>query len=142
MSKKEATAQQKLFIDEYLKLRRSNQKKTAMNAGYSKKSAEVQASQLLKNPRVRAYLDERESQLEKGLRKEFMFDALEARKVMFEIMNDEKQPSYPLSVSVLLYYMTFKLINLLLKCIFKLKLLIKIHYKEYFGRVIVEAPKS
>ncbi|MFV8772420.1 terminase small subunit [Aerococcus urinaeequi] len=81
-----------MFIDEYLKLRRSNQKKTAMNAGYSKKSAEAQASQLLKNPRVRAYLDERESQLEKGLRKEFMFVALEARKVMFEIMNDEEAP--------------------------------------------------
>lgn len=41
MSKKETTAQRKLFIDEYLKLRRSNQKKTAMNAGYSKKSAEA-----------------------------------------------------------------------------------------------------
>jgi uncharacterized protein (UPF0147 family) len=92
MSKKEATAQQKLFIDEYLKLRKSNQKKAALNAGYSPKSAEAQASQLLKNPRVRAYLDERESQLEKELRKEFMFDALEARKVMYNIMNDEEAP--------------------------------------------------
>ncbi len=92
MRDKEATAQQKLFVDEYLKLRKSNQKKAALNAGYSPKSAEAQASQLLKNPRVRAYLDERESQLEKELRKEFMFDALEARKVMFEIMNDEEAP--------------------------------------------------
>lgn len=75
MSKKEATAQQKLFVDEYLKLRKSNQKKAALNAGYSPKNAEAQASQLLKNPRVRAYLDERESQMEKELRKEFMFDA-------------------------------------------------------------------
>lgn len=92
MSKKEATVQQKLFVDEYLKLRKSNQKKAAINAGYSPKSAEAQASQLLKNPRVRAYLEERESQLEKELRREFIFGALEARKVMFEIMNDEEAP--------------------------------------------------
>lgn len=37
-------------------------------------------------------MNELESQLEKELRKEFMFDALEARKVMFEIMIDEEAP--------------------------------------------------
>lgn len=87
---REATDQQKLFIDEYLKLRKSNQKEAAIRAGYSPKSAESQASQLLKNPRVKKYLEEREKQLESELRKEFMFDALEARKVMYAIMNDPK----------------------------------------------------
>lgn len=86
---REATAQQKLFVDEYLKLRKSNQKEAAINAGYSPKSAESQASQLLKNPRVQKYLKEREEQLEADLRQEFMFDALEARKVMYKIMNSD-----------------------------------------------------
>ena len=89
---KGSTAQQKLFIDEWLKLRKKNQTQAAINAGYSVKSAESQASQLLKNPKVLEYLKERESQLEQGLREEFIFDALEARKIMREIMNDEETP--------------------------------------------------
>lgn len=84
--------QQKLFVDEYLKLRKRSQKQAAINAGYSAKSADAQASQLMKNPKVLKYLNERESQLESELRKEFMFDALEARKVMYEIMNDAAAP--------------------------------------------------
>lgn len=84
--------QQKLFVDEYLRLRKRSQKQAAINAGYSAKSADAQASQLMKNPKVMKYLNERESQLESELRKEFMFDALEARKVMYEIMNDAAAP--------------------------------------------------
>src|SRR5699024_7048506 len=86
---REATAQQKLFVDEYLKFRKSNQKEAAIRAGYSPKSAESQASQLLKNTQVQKYLNEREKQVEADLRQEFMFDALEARKVMYEIMNSK-----------------------------------------------------
>jgi len=85
---REATKQQKLFIDEYLKLRKSNQKQAAINAGYSPKSASSQASQLLNNPKVLEYLNEREKALSQELQEEFIFDALEARKVMYEIMND------------------------------------------------------
>lgn len=88
MANKEATNQQKLFIDEYLKLRKKNQKQAAINAGYSPRSAESQASQLLKNPKVTDYLKERESVMEEELRQEFRFDALEAREVMHKIMND------------------------------------------------------
>ena len=81
--------QQKLFVDEYLKLRKKNATQAAINAGYSKKSASSQSSQLLKNPKVLEYLKERESLLEQELRGEFIFDALEARKVMFSIMKDD-----------------------------------------------------
>ena len=88
----EIREQQKLFVDEYLRLRKRSQKQAAINAGYSAKSADAQASQLMKNPKVMKYLNERESQLESELRKEFMFDALEARKVMYEIMNDAAAP--------------------------------------------------
>lgn len=85
---REATRQQKLFVDEYLRLRKSNQKQAAINAGYSPRSAESQASQLLKNPRVLEYLKEREKAIAQELQQEFIFDALEARKVMYEIMKD------------------------------------------------------
>lgn len=85
---REATAQQKLFVDEYLRGRKSNQTEAAIRAGYSKRTASSQSSQLLKNPQVVRYLREREEQLDAELRQEFMFDALEARKVMYEIMKN------------------------------------------------------
>lgn len=86
---REATGQQKLFVDEYLRLRKKNQTQAAINAGYSEKSASSQASQLLNNPKVLEYLNEREKAIIQELQQEFMFDALEARKVMYEIMKNE-----------------------------------------------------
>ena len=56
----------------------------------SKEMASSPSSQLLNNPKVLKYSEERESQLANELRKEFFFDALEARKVLFDIMNDKK----------------------------------------------------
>lgn len=86
---REATGQQKLFVDEYLRLRKKNQTQAAINAGYSEKSASSQASQLLNNPKVLEYLNEREKAIIQELQQEFIFDALEARKVMYEIMKKE-----------------------------------------------------
>lgn len=92
MAKKEATEQQKRFIDEFIRMRENNQTQAAINAGYSPKSAASQSSQLLKNPKVIEYLKEKKSEMEQMLRQEFMYDALEARKVMYEIMNDFEAP--------------------------------------------------
>lgn len=92
MAKKEATEQQKRFIDEFIRMRENNQTQAAINAGYSPKSAASQSSQLLKNPKVIEYLNEKKSEMEQMLRQEFMYDALEARKVMYEIMNDYEAP--------------------------------------------------
>ena len=86
---REATRQQKLFIDEYLRLRKSNATQAAIRAGYSPKSASAQASQLLKNPKVMEYLEDREKTIIQELQEEFIFDAIEARKVMYEIMKKE-----------------------------------------------------
>ncbi len=83
------TEQQKQFVLEYLKLRKANQTQAAINAGYSEKTASSQASQLLKNPKVQEFLKEEENKLAEDLRQEFIFDALEARKVMYRIMNNE-----------------------------------------------------
>lgn len=85
---REATEQQKLFVDEYLRLRKKNATQAAINAGYSPKSASSQASQLLKNPKVIKYLKAREKAIIQELQEEFIFDALEARKVMYSIMKD------------------------------------------------------
>lgn len=87
---REATAQQKLFIDEYLRGRKSNATEAAKAAGYSIKSAHVQAHQLLKNPIVLRYLNEKEETIDKELRQEFLFDAIEARRIMLNIMKDEE----------------------------------------------------
>lgn len=82
------TAQQKLFVDIYLKNRKKNSTQAAINAGYSPKSAQSQSSQLLMNPNVLEYLEKREKQLEKELKREFFFDALDARKVLSDIVNN------------------------------------------------------
>ncbi len=82
------TAQRKLFVEEYLKLRCKNMAQAAINAGYSHKTAASQASQILKNPKVSEYLESRKAELANDLRQEFIFDALEARKVMNRILND------------------------------------------------------
>ena len=87
---REANRQQKLFIDEYLRLRKKNATRAAINAGYSEKSASSQAYQLLQNPAVLKYLDEREALIIQELQQEFMFDAIEARKVMYRIMKDQE----------------------------------------------------
>lgn len=80
--------QRMLFVDEYIKLRCSNAKQAAINAGYSAKSAEAQASQILKDPKVQEYLKQRKSEISQDLKQEFIFDALEARSVMYAIMKD------------------------------------------------------
>lgn len=86
---RQANRQQKLFVDEYLKLRKKNQTQAAINAGYSAKSASSQAYQLLQNPIVLEYLEYREKQLDKELKREFFFDAIEAREVMYQVMIDK-----------------------------------------------------
>ncbi|MBU5677897.1 terminase small subunit [Alkaliphilus sp. MSJ-5] len=90
MKKREATRQQKLFVDEFLRLRKKNQGQAAINAGYSKKSADSQAYQLLQNPIVLEYLHERENEIKQELQEEFIFDAIEARKEMYKILKNPK----------------------------------------------------
>lgn len=82
------TDQRKMFVDEYIKLRCKNAKQAAINAGYSPKSAQSQSSQILKDSEVSEYLEKRKNEISQELRQEFIFDALEARKVMHDILNN------------------------------------------------------
>lgn len=80
--------QRMLFVDEYIKLRCKNATQAAINAGYSPKSAQSQSSQILMDPNVQEYLKQRKSEISQDLKQEFMFDALEARNVMYAIMKN------------------------------------------------------
>lgn len=84
------TEQRKMFVDEYLKLRCKNATQAAINAGYSEKSASAQASQILKDSEVAEYLNQRKDEISRDLRQEFIYDALEARKVMYSILTSEE----------------------------------------------------
>ena len=81
--------QQRQFVDEHLKLREKNGKAAAIAAGDSEKTAASQASRLLTNVNVQKYLQQRKNQLRKDLQREFVYDAIQARKVMYGIMKDE-----------------------------------------------------
>lgn len=88
MANNEIRNQQKDFVKHYLALRKKNATQAAINAGYSKKTASSQASQLLKNAKVLEFMKEEEKALTEALWEEFTFDALEAREVMYGIMNN------------------------------------------------------
>lgn len=85
------TQQQKTFADEFIKRRckHGSAKEAAIQAGYSEKTAASIAYNLLQRDDVRNYIQERKSKLADELREEFLFDAIEARRVMNEILKDE-----------------------------------------------------
>lgn len=88
MANADLREQQKNFVREHLKLRKKNATQAAINAGYSEKSAASQASQLLKNPKVVKFLKDEEKLYTEALWEEFKFDALEAKKVMYDVMKN------------------------------------------------------
>ncbi|MFS8215630.1 terminase small subunit [Paenibacillus peoriae] len=77
-----------LFVNEYLK-NGNNATHAAIAAGYSEKTASSQGSRLLKSVEVQQYLNKTEQNLNKDLRMMFADDAVKAREVMLEIMNDK-----------------------------------------------------
>ena len=89
-----------MFVDEYIKQRCKNAGQAAINAGYSPKSAITQASMILKDAEVSEYLKQRKNEISQELRQEFIFDALDARKIMYEIMvNPEAEDRDKISVA-------------------------------------------
>lgn len=84
------TEQRRIFIEEFLKLRCKNATQAAILAGYSSKTAHSQASNIMKDNEVLEYLEQRKSEITKELQQDFFFDALEARKVMYNILRDDE----------------------------------------------------
>lgn len=88
MNKLEITKRQKSFADEYLK--DYNGKQAAIRAGYSEKTAENQASRMLRLVKVAEYLGKRQIEKEKkiGITIEAIIDEL--REVGFGVVDGEK----------------------------------------------------
>lgn len=84
------TPRQLIFVQEYIKSRNGTQ--AAIKAGYSPKSAEVQASRLLKKDKIRKHLEKVQDQINRDLREIFVEDAVKAYEVLFNIMNDPEAP--------------------------------------------------
>ena len=84
------TPRQLIFVQEYIKSRNGTQ--AAIKAGYSPKSAEVQASRLLKNDKIRKHLEKVQDQINRDLREIFVEDAVKAYEVLLNIMNDPEAP--------------------------------------------------
>lgn len=75
---------QMIFVQEYL--RNKNITAAAKAAGYSEQSAHVQGSRLLKNDKVKQFLNKTEQNLNRDLREMFAADAVKAYEVLKEIM--------------------------------------------------------
>lgn len=76
MGKETLTPKQKRFVLEYLK--DSNGKQSAIRAGYAPKSAEVQASELLRLPKVQKFLKAKNDKIEANceITKEYILSSL------------------------------------------------------------------
>jgi hypothetical protein len=62
----------------------------AIKAGYSENSAHVTASRMLKTEKIKALISSIRSETTDALRAQFLSDALVARQIMYDIMNDSE----------------------------------------------------
>ena len=79
------TIKQKKFADEYIKI--GNATQAAINAGYSKKSAQQMGAENLLKPVIKSYIDERMKQLEE----EAIADQSEILRYLTRIIRDEER---------------------------------------------------
>lgn len=82
------TERQTKFIEEYLK--DGNATQAAMRAGYSEKTAYRSGYINIKNGQIQEELRKRRKEIRDQLQQQFTSDAVVARKVLFDIMNDEE----------------------------------------------------
>lgn len=84
------TEQRKRLVEEYIKLRCKDQRQAAINAGYSPRSAAVQACEILKNPEVQEYLQEQKRAVFRRVQEELAISASGAVATVYAIMTDTK----------------------------------------------------
>lgn len=82
---KKLTIKQKKFADEYIKT--GNATQSAINAGYSKKTARFTGAENLTKPNIKAYVDERMKKLDE----EAIADQSEILKYLTRIIRDEER---------------------------------------------------
>lgn len=86
------TEKQLRFVDEYLK--DSNATQAALRAGYAEKTAYNSGYANTKKREIIELLDQRRAEMKDKLQKQFASDAIEARKVMFHIMQNDEAPEH------------------------------------------------
>ena len=82
---KKLTIKQKKFADEYIKT--GNATQSAINAGYSKKTAQQMGAENLLKPVIKSYIDKRMKELEE----EAIADQAEILKYLTRIIRDEER---------------------------------------------------
>lgn len=80
------TPKQNAFVIEYLI--DYNATKAAVRSGYSKRSAEVTGHRLLRKAKIYEAINKKVDELASDLREKFILDAIVARDVMLEVLND------------------------------------------------------
>jgi phage terminase small subunit len=88
------TEQQKVFCREYVKT--GNGKQSAIKAGYSKKTAEITGSKLLRNPKVGQEID----RLSKKREEKAIADAADVMVFLTKVMNGEILDQFGLDASL------------------------------------------
>lgn len=86
----ELTEKQIAFSKEYIIDYNATQ--AAKRSGYSEKTAYAQGSKLLKKAEIKEAIAENLKEQEESLRQRFSTDAVEARKIMLNIMKDDDAP--------------------------------------------------
>lgn len=79
----ELTDKQKRFAENYLEV--SNGTRAALAAGYSESGAATESSRLLKNDKVRAYIDELQAERRETIQNTLKKQAVEAVEILLEL---------------------------------------------------------
>lgn len=85
----ELTNRQKIFVLEYMKS--NSQKQAAIAAGYAEKSADVQASRLLANDKIRAAIQQLQAKKEADLRVLFLEESRQCFNDVLSLIGELKQ---------------------------------------------------
>lgn len=86
----EINEQQMLFVEHYLKL--NNGTLAAIKAGYAESGAHVQASRLLKNAKIRDYIEELRTERREAIMNKLANMAADALTVVYDLAMSEDAP--------------------------------------------------
>lgn len=84
------TKKQARFVDEYVKDYNATQ--AAIRAGYSERTASTSGYRNTNNDEIVKAIEKKQDEIREQLQRQFSSDAVEARKIMFDIMRDDEAP--------------------------------------------------
>lgn len=93
----ELSPKQLIFVQEYM--RSGNATAAAISAGYSEKTAYSAGPRMLKNVGIQQYLNKKEANVDRDLREMFVGEAVEAYKVLKNLMLTAQNESVQLNAA-------------------------------------------